>query len=114
MLRRRCLRLLGLHVWKILDDYRVSTIYRDRELVKVFVLAGVRVKSSGYAAELADVVVWLDYKGLQDRQLPTKLDISEALIRGLLEEIRRKGRAHITPCSPAAALRNAEDSALTP
>lgn len=114
MLRLRCLRLLGLHVWRILDDYRVSTIYCDRELVKVFVLAGVRVKSSGYAAELADVVAWLDYKGLQDRRLPTRLDISEALTRRLLEEIGRKGRAHITPCSPAAALRSAEDSALTP
>jgi len=68
----------------------VGTVYCDRELVEVFLLAKVRVKTGGYVAELADVVAWLDFKGWQVERTPRRIDISKELARKLLQDIEKR------------------------
>ena len=91
MLRRRCLRLLALLIWEVLEDHGVGRVYCDRELVEAFALAGIRVGSASYAVELADVIAWLDFRRWPlGRPSPVvRLDFSETLASRLLKEAGR-------------------------
>ena len=89
MLRRRCLRLLGLLIWNVLRDRGVRRVRCDWELMEVFALASIRVEGPDYAVELADVIAWLNLRGWRSGPPLAKLDLSKALAEGLLREVRR-------------------------